>query len=152
MTMRRALLFAALALCAAPALADTVVAVRTLRATALIGPDDVALVPGVVAGGLSDPARAIGQEARVVLYAGRPVLAADIGPPALVERNQVVRLIFRAGPVSMMAEGRALDRAGVGDMLRVMNLDSRNTITGLVGPDGSVHVTGPAHGARPQGE
>lgn len=149
MAVARALLIAALAVFAAPAPADTVVAVRTLRATALIGPADLAVVPGEVPGGLSDPARAIGQEARVVLYAGRPVLAADIGPPALVERNQIVRLIFRAGPVSMMAEGRALDRAGVGDTLRVMNLDSRNTVTGLVGPDGSVHVTGPAHGARP---
>lgn len=142
-------LLVVLVLCAPQVRADTVVAARTLRATAVIGPGDVTLVAGTVPGGLSDPARAIGQEARVVLYAGRPVLATDIRPPALVERNQIVRLVFRAGPVSMMAEGRALDRAGIGDLLRVMNLDSRNIINGLIGPDGSVHVTGPPQGARP---
>jgi flagella basal body P-ring formation protein FlgA len=149
--MRGVVLCVALACIGAQAVADTVVAQRTVRATALIGPGDVALVPGNLPGGFHDPADVIGQEARVVLYAGRPVLAGDIGPPALVERNQIVRLIFRAGPVSILAEGRALGRGGVGDTLRVMNLDSRNTVSGLVGPDGSVHVIGPARTVAPFG-
>lgn len=129
--------------------ADTVVAKRTVRAMAIVTPDDVGLVPGDVAGAFDDLALVVGQEARVVLYAGRPVLRGDLGPPALVDRNQIVRLIFRAGPVSIMAEGRALDRGGMGDRLRVMNLDSRNTVTGLIGPDGSVHVTGLSRPSRP---
>ncbi len=142
--MRGLALAMALACTGAQAAADTVVAARTVRATAVIGPQDVTLAPGTLPGALDSLSHAIGQEARVVLYAGRPVMAGDVGPPALVERNQIVRLVFRAGPVSILAEGRALGRGGVGDMLSVMNLDSRNTVSGLIGPDGSIHVTGPA--------
>ncbi len=127
---------------ALPAAADTVVATRTIRALSIIGPEDVALAPGSVAGALSDLSAALGQEARVTLYAGRPVRAADVALPAVVERNQIVALVFQAGPLSILAEGRALARAGVGDTIRVMNLASRSTVSGRVRPDGAV-VVGP---------
>jgi flagella basal body P-ring formation protein FlgA len=137
-----------LALAAAPAAADTLVAARTLRAQAILTAADLALAPGVTPGALSDPADAIGMEARVVLYAGRPLRPADLGPPAIVERNQIVTLLYRSGGLEIAAEGRALGRAGAGDSLRVLNLGSRSTVTGRVGPDGTVEVTGGA--ARPQ--
>lgn len=50
-------------------------------------------------------------------------------------------MIFRTGLLSISAEGRVLDRAGVGDLVRVMNLDSRLTVTGRVLFDGSIEVT-----------
>jgi flagella basal body P-ring formation protein FlgA len=137
--MWRSGLLIALAL---PAAADTVVATRTIRAMAVIGPEDVALAPGSVPGTLGSPADALGMEARVTLYAGRPIRAADIGPPAVVERNQIVPLVYQAGPLSILAEGRALARAGIGDTIRVMNLASRFTVSGRVRPDGTV-VVGP---------
>jgi flagella basal body P-ring formation protein FlgA len=37
-------------------------------------------------------------------------------------------------------EGRALARGGAGDYLRVLNLSSRNTITGRVDKSGAVVV------------
>jgi flagellar basal body P-ring formation protein FlgA len=39
-----------------------------------------------------------------------------------------------------MADGRALGRAGIGDVVRVMNLGSRQTVSGLVLADGSIVV------------
>jgi flagella basal body P-ring formation protein FlgA len=125
-----------------PAAADTLVATRTIRAMAIIGPEDVALVPGSVPGTLHKAADALGMEARVTLYPGRPIRIADITPPAVVERNQIVPLVYQAGPLSILAEGRALARAGVGDTIRVMNLASRFTVSGRVRPDGAV-VVGP---------
>ena len=125
---------------AAPAVADTPVAARTIRAHALIGPGDLATTPGEVPGAILDPALIVGQEARVALFAGRPIMPGEIGPPALVERNALVRLAFQAGGLSILAEGRALDRAGAGDLVRVMNLASRATVTGLVLSDGTVAV------------
>jgi len=38
-------------------------------------------------------------------------------------------------------EGRALDRAGPGDFIRVMNLTSRATVTARVDGSGTAHVT-----------
>lgn len=133
-------LLLALLLVAPPAMADTVIAARTIRAQTLLTEGDVTLVRGDVAGAYAALDEVIGQEARVALYAGRPIRSNEVGPPALVDRNQTVVLIYRSGGLTMAAEGRALARAGVGDTLRVMNLTSRQTVTGLVRDDGSVTV------------
>lgn len=133
-------LILALLLVVTPALADTVIAARTIRAQTLLTEGDVTLVRGDVAGAYAALDEVIGQEARVALYAGRPIRSNEVGPPALVDRNQIVVLIYRSGGLTMAAEGRALARAGVGDTLRVMNLVSRQTVTGLVRDDGSVTV------------
>jgi flagellar basal body P-ring formation protein FlgA len=129
-----------LCLAAAPALADAVIATRTIRAMTVLGPQDMAVVAADIPGALTDPALAVGLEARVTLYAGRPIAEADLGRPALIERNQTVALIYRSGGLSILTEGRALDRAAVGEAVRVMNLSSRATVTGTVAPDGSVLV------------
>jgi flagella basal body P-ring formation protein FlgA len=51
-----------------------------------------------------------------------------------------VSLVYRRGPLSILAEGRALGRGGVGDSVRVINIASRATVTGLVAPDGTLTV------------
>lgn len=142
--MTRLLLLLAALAAAAPAQAEILVATRTVRGQTIVGPADVALAEGQMPGALTDPAEAIGQEARVNLYAGRPILAGDIGPPAIIERNQIVTLSYRNGAVTIAADARALDRAGVGDALKVMNLASRTTVIGIVAPDGTVTVGAPA--------
>lgn len=123
------------ALCLAlttPAAADTVVAAGTIRSMSLIGPTDVMAVEGDTPGALSDPADAIGMEARVNLYPGRPVRAADLQPPAVVNRNEIITLQYNQGGLLIVTEGRALDRAGIGERLRVINLSSRTTVTATV--------------------
>ena len=129
------------AICLAePAVADIVVAARTIPATTVLSAGDLALAAGEVPGALSDPAPAIGLEARVTLYAGRPVSMNDLGAPAVIERNQIVSILFRHGNLRITAEGRALGRGAVGDRLRVMNLASRNTLSGVVTEDGHIAV------------
>lgn len=136
--MIRAALF--LLLIAAPATADTIVAARTIPARTILMPEDLALREGDVAGGVSDPGMLLGQEARVALYAGRPIRLSDVGPPAVVERNAVIPLIYRNGGLVISTEGRALDRAGPGDVIRVMNLASRTTVTARIDETGAAHV------------
>ena len=123
-----------------PATADTVFATRTLRPNTVIYADDIAVKPIDTTGAHSDPATVVGLEARVAIYAGRPVRKGDVGPAAVVERNQVVPLRFRRAGLVIQAEGRALARAGTGDWIRVMNLASRQTVTGQVMADGSVQL------------
>ncbi|NDW54588.1 flagellar basal body P-ring formation chaperone FlgA [Aliiroseovarius sp. PrR006] len=124
-----------------PAAADTVVAAKNLRPGMIISATDVKLVASEIPGGFQLLEDIIGQEARVVLYAGRPVLPNDIGPPALIDRNQIVTLVYTAGPMTILAEGRSLGRGAVGDRVRVMNLSSRTTITGSVSSNGDVIVS-----------
>ena len=129
-----------LILAAAPVFGDSLVATRPIRAQSLISAEDVTLVEAEIDGALTDVASAVGMEARVVIYPGRPVRAVDLGPPALVERNQIVALAYRSGSLAILTEGRALARGGAGDVIRVMNLSSRVTVTGQIGPDGLVEV------------
>ncbi|MCK8463363.1 flagellar basal body P-ring formation protein FlgA [Aliiroseovarius sp. S1339] len=126
---------------ASAATADTVVAARNIRANVLVTATDLKLVVSDLAGGFQAIQDVVGQETRVVLYAGRPVMVNDIGPPALVERNQIVTLAYVAGPLTILAEGRSLGRAGVGDRVRILNLSSRTTVTGSVEADGTVSVS-----------
>ena len=65
-----------------------------------------------------------------------------VGAPALVERNQIVELIFARNGLHIVTEGRALDRAGAGERVRVMNLSSRSTLFGTVTASGTVSVLG----------
>ena len=132
-------LLALLAL-AAPAPAETLVATRTIRAQTLIGPEDVVTIAAPAPGALSHPDQAIGREARTALYPGRPIRPGDLGPPALVDRNGLVTLSFSAGGLTITATGRALARAGAGEEVRAMNLDSRSIVTGRVLPDGRIAV------------
>lgn len=133
------LVFAALA---GQVQADSVVATRTIRAQALVMPDDVTLADTDIPGVVQTMDEVLGMEARVAIYAGRPIRQGDIGPPALVERNQIVPLAFQSGTLTIMTDGRAMQRGGLGDTIRIMNLASRTTVSGRISADGSVHVLG----------
>lgn len=120
---------------------QVVVAARPVRSGAILTPGDLKLAPASLGGGLSDLSAALGREARVTLFAGRPVRPDDIGPPTLIARNALVVLRYRRGPLSITAEGRALGRGSLGERIRVMNLGSRRTVTGRVTDDGAVEVS-----------
>lgn len=120
--------------------AEAVVATRTIRAQTVLTQADMTTVEAEIPGTLTDPDTGAGLEARVTLYAGRPIRAEDLGPPAVVDRNQLIPLAYVSGPLTILTEGRALARGGVGDVVRVMNLASRTTVSGRIGPDGVVQV------------
>lgn len=129
------------AFAASAATAATVMPVRAIRANSVLTAADLSLSEDTIPGAIDAIEAAVGREARVTLYPGRPVLANQIGPPALVERNQPVRMVFTDGVLLISVEGRALDRGGVGEAVRVMNLTSRQTVSGMVAADGSVEVS-----------
>lgn len=125
---------------ASPVQAEMLVATRTIRPQTVLMPDDLALAPGDAPGAMQAVDDALGLEARVTLYPGRPIRAADLVAPALVDRNQTVRLIFRYGGLVIATEGRSLGRGAAGDSVRVMNLSSKQTLSGVVSVDGTVTV------------
>ena len=137
--MIRAVFF--LALLAGPAAADVVVANRTIPARSLIAAEDLAIRDQDVPGAVANPDEIIGMEARVALYANRPIRPGDVGFPAIIERNQLIPLVYQGGNLLITTDGRALDRAGAGDAIRVMNLGSRTTVTAIIGADGAAYVT-----------
>ena len=139
------LLAAAGASLAAPAAAEPLGAAGTIRSKTVIGPEHLAMVPETIPGALSDPADALGLETRVAIYAGRPIRRGDLGPPAVVDRNQIVALVFHSAGLAIQTEGRSLDRAAAGEPVRALNLASRNAVSGIADAAGRIHVgLGPA--------
>lgn len=120
--------------------AESLVATRVIAAQSVLSAEDMALVAAAIPGALADPAQVIGLQARRTIYPGRPILARDVGPPVLVGRNAIVKLRYLSGELDIAAEGRALDKGGAGEMIRVMSLGSKAVVSGRVMADGSVHV------------
>ncbi len=124
------------------AISEAVVAARTIRSQTIIVASDVILMENDIPEAVTQISEVVGLEAKVVLYEGRPISYSDIGPAAVIERNQIITLVFASGELLISTEARSLGRAGVGDSLRVMNLASRKTVAGIVSKNGAVIVSG----------
>jgi flagella basal body P-ring formation protein FlgA len=130
----------ALMLLPAPALADAVILTRSLPARATVGLADITTVAADIPGAATAPDQVLGQALRVAVQAGRPLQLDDLTAPEVVVRNQLIKLHYALGGMTIAADGRALDAGAVGQAVRVMNLSSRGTVQGVVLPDGSVQV------------
>lgn len=123
-----------------PAFGDTLVAARTIPAQTILSETDFTVADMATPGAVRNPADVIGKEARVALFAGRPIRSADLTSPAVVERNQIISLQYEKHGLVISTEGRALGRAGPGDTIRVMNIGSRATVSATIGNDGTAYV------------
>lgn len=138
--MMRWLLYAAFVLIGDATFADTVFATVTIRAREVISAESIVLKEVDTAGAVSVMSDAIGAEAKRAIYAGHPVMASQITLAATIERNQVTTAIFVQNGLTISTEARALERGTVGDVIRAMNLVSRNTIRAEVTADGTLRV------------
>jgi flagella basal body P-ring formation protein FlgA len=120
--------------------ADVLVPKRIIAANSIIVADDLQLRVGSSEDGISNVDDVIGKEARVALFAGRPIQPMDLNAPAVVERNQIVQLIFSRNGLVIKTDGRAMGRASPGEVIRVMNLASRSMVSAEIDASGSAHV------------
>ena len=133
--MRWLVLF--LAMSPLPAQAAVLAAARTLPAGTVITAADLRAIDGDRPG-LSDPSEAIGLQTRITIQEGRPLQASLLQAPKLISRNQIHPLVFQRGALRIVTEARTLSDGAAGDVIRVMNLESRATISAVVQPDGSL--------------
>lgn len=139
--MKTAVLIALMALPSTSALAGSLTTSHAVRPLAVVTAKDIHVMAETLPGTITSLDEIVGKEARVTLYPGRPIRAADVGAPALVARNQIVTLVFAKAGLRIQAEGRALGRGSVGEFVEVMNLDSRSIISGRINSNGSVVVS-----------
>lgn len=128
----------------APVLAQEVVrqvlATHTLRVGTVLSERDLKAPGGGDASGRALVAALVGLETRRAIYTGRPVVAADLGPPTLVRRNAVVAMLYNDRGLGIRTEGRALDSGGAGEVVRVLNLTSRRSVLATVTGANQVEV------------
>jgi flagella basal body P-ring formation protein FlgA len=87
--------------------------------------------------------RAVGMQARRQLRAGQALRLADLAKADLVQRDQPVTLIYQTAGLYLTVRGKAIDGGAEGDVVSVVNLQSKRTVTGTVIGRGQVSVAVP---------
>jgi flagella basal body P-ring formation protein FlgA len=87
--------------------------------------------------------RSIGMQARKQMRAGQALKLIDLGKPDLVSRDQGVTLIYETPGLYLTGRGKALDSGTEGDVVNVVNLQSKRTVQGVVTGPGQVSIIVP---------
>jgi flagella basal body P-ring formation protein FlgA len=82
-------------------------------------------------------------QAKRQLRAGQALRPADLAKPDLVQRDQAVTLIYEAAGLYLTIRGKAMEAGTEGDVVNVMNLQSKRTVSGVVIGRGQVSVAVP---------
>src|SRR6202166_1993446 len=69
---------------------------------------------------------------RKQVRAGQPLKTADLAKPDLVQRDQNVTLIYESSGLYLTIRGKALEAGTEGDVVNVLNLQSKRTVPGVV--------------------
>ncbi|MCA1458342.1 flagellar basal body P-ring formation protein FlgA [Bradyrhizobium sp. BRP22] len=93
---------------------------------------------------------AVGMQARRQLRTGQALKTADLVRPDLVTRDQSVTLIYQAAGLYLTIRGKALDGGTEGDVVSVMNLQSKRVVSGTVTGRGQVTITAPRAAPAPE--
>jgi flagellar basal body P-ring formation protein FlgA len=96
-----------------------------------------------VGGDVASRDRAVGMQARKQLRAGQALKTADLAKPDLVQRDQSVTLIYESTGLYLTIRGKALEGGTEGDVVNVLNLQSKRTVSGVVVGRGQVSVATP---------
>ncbi len=84
---------------------------------------------------------AIGMQTRRSLRGGQMLRSTDLAKPDLVTRDQSVTLIYEAAGIYLTSRGKALETGTEGDVVNVLNLQSKRTVPATVVGRGQVVVT-----------
>lgn len=91
--------------------------------------------------------RSIGMQLRRPMRAGTPIRLADIVKPDFVVRDQAVTIIYQVPGLYLTTRGKAVESGAEGDIVSVLNLQSKRTLTGVVTGRGQVTVQGASQSA-----
>jgi flagella basal body P-ring formation protein FlgA len=80
-------------------------------------------------------------QSRKQLRAGQVLKIADLAKPDLVQRDQSVTLIYESTGLYLTIRGKALEGGTEGDVVSVMNLQSKRTVSGVVTGRSQVSVS-----------
>jgi flagella basal body P-ring formation protein FlgA len=129
---------------------ETAVLARTIDRGGVLRATDVVVErrpKAEVAGefiGSSD--RAVGLAARRALRAGQVLRSSDLMRPEVVQRNESVTIVYEVPGIVLTARGKALEAGSEGDVLSVLNIQSKRTVQATVTGPGRVTINTPAPG------
>lgn len=90
---------------------------------------------------VTTPAQAVGLAAKRALPAGKVIRQSDLIKPELVSRNESVTIVFEAPGIVLTVRGKALEAGAQGDVINVLNVQSKRTVQATVIGPGRVTVS-----------
>jgi len=117
---------------------------RSLMAGEIVRPEDLvwgkaALTP---ADAPSDADAIVGLAAKRPLRAGQAVAMRDVGSAQVIKAGEAITVTFAAEGITLSLQGRAMQAAGVGELLNVQNTASKKIVQAVVAGPGQA-VVGP---------
>lgn len=82
--------------------------------------------------------QALGQAGRRALRAGQVLRQGDLMKPELVQRNETVTIVFEVPGIVLTVRGKAAESGAMGDVINVLNVQSKRTIQATVAGPGRV--------------
>lgn len=115
---------------------DVPVLTKAMRQGAVIGVRDIEMISvreNDIRGDLVVSADdLIGMTPRRIVLPGKMVKMNDLQAPLIVERGDLVTMIFNEGGMRLTAKGKALENGAKGDLVRVANSSSSRTVEAMV--------------------
>jgi len=93
---------------------------------------------------IATAAQAVGFAPRAGLQPGRPIRPAELMKPDLVQRNETVTLVYEVPGVVLTLRGKAADSGAEGDVINVLNEQSKRTLQGVIIGPGRVAINASA--------
>jgi flagellar basal body P-ring formation protein FlgA len=84
---------------------------------------------------------AVGMQMRKQLRAGQALRVSDLAKPDLVQRDDNVTLIYESTGLYLTIRGKAMEGGTEGDVVNVLNLQSKRTVSGVVVGRDQVAIT-----------
>jgi flagellar basal body P-ring formation protein FlgA len=88
--------------------------------------------------GLAQMSAAIGLAARHQLRPGQPIYVTDLTKPMVVQRDELVTLVFEAPGLTLTLRGKAQEAGAVGDTIGILNEQTKRVVQGVVSGPGRV--------------
>jgi flagella basal body P-ring formation protein FlgA len=85
--------------------------------------------------------RAVGMQMRRQIRVGQALKVADLAKPDLVQRDENVTLIYETAGLYLTIRGKAAEAGTEGDVINVLNLQSKRTVSGVVIGRGQVAIS-----------
>lgn len=121
--------------------------IQPMRRGAVLKPEDLTVVKldrsRVPARAILDGEELVGLAARTSLRANSPITRNDFERPLLIPRGEKVTLTYRLGGMKLSTRGQAMEDGAKGDVIDIMNLESRRIVSAVVFSRGQVQVQSP---------
>ncbi len=117
---------------------------NSLQSGAIISPSDIEMraIPLAYAqnSGFANIDQLIGKQIRRATRSGVMLRPSDIMEPEVISRSDFVTIYYKKGPLTLSIKGQALNSAAKGEMVSVLNLNSKNIVRGTAIAPGTVEI------------